>query len=168
MRRILDRHGTCVFRNLRMKLTQSIKEQPCLKRFHATSEWNLWSPRTHKTPSHQNRDELESCSLTPKKLFLSFSHPSGKSHSPKMTCFLKVKVKKKMESTTKEWLSWTYTSTLKLRSQMEHPTSCMLFLLGGISIAMMNQTQDRLTVATLLQVRDILRVRGTCKTDLAS
>ena len=51
---------------------------------------------------------------------------------------------------------------------MEHPTSCMLFLLGGISIAMMNQTQDRLTVATLLQVRDILRVRGTCKTDLAS
>ena len=51
---------------------------------------------------------------------------------------------------------------------MEHPTSCMLFLLDGISIAMMNQTQDRLTVATLLQVRDILRVRGTCKTDLAS
>ena len=86
----------------------------------------------------------------------------------KWPVFLKVKVKKKMESTTKEWLSWTYTYTLKLRSQMEHPTSCMLFLLGGISIAMMNQTQDRLTVATLLQVRDILRVRGTCKTDLAS
>ena len=34
-------------------------------------------------------------------------------------------------------------------------------------ISAMNPTQDRLTVATLLQVRDILRVRGTCKTDLA-
>ena len=28
--------------------------------------------------------------------------------------------------------------------------------------------EDRLTVATLLQVRDILRVRGTCKPDLAT
>lgn len=100
-------------------------------------------------------------------VFLSFQS-KRKIPLPQNDLFFKGEGKREMESTTKEWLSWTYTYTLKLRSQMEHPTSCMLFLLGGISIAMMNQTQDRLTVATLLQVRDILRVRGTCKTDLAS